>query len=271
MHQVEYAMEAVKQGSATVGVKSKNHVVLVSLKRSFHSELSSYQNKLFKIDDHIGISIAGLTADARVLSKFMRAQCLNHKFVFESPIQPGRLVQRVADKSQKGTQGGSKRPFGVGLLVSGYTRENGPQLFQTCPSGNYYEYKGIAIGARSQAARTYIEKHYEEFPDANLEDLVLHALRALDATTGDNVELTEDNTSISIIGTEFPNKIFPASDDSAPDTLFKDGIPRSGEYTLYDGESDISNPKYILLQRALQQLHNSKEGNELAGDEMVDD
>jgi 20S proteasome subunit alpha 6 len=38
-------------------------------------------------------------------------------------------------------------------------------LYQTCPSGNYYEYKGIAIGARSQSARTYLEKHFESFPN----------------------------------------------------------------------------------------------------------
>ena len=36
---VEYAMEAVKQGSATVGVKSNTHAVLVALKRA-SSELS---------------------------------------------------------------------------------------------------------------------------------------------------------------------------------------------------------------------------------------
>ena len=40
LYQVEYAMEAVKQGSATVGVKSKTHVVLAALKRSPTSELS---------------------------------------------------------------------------------------------------------------------------------------------------------------------------------------------------------------------------------------
>lgn len=33
LHQVEYAIEAVKQGSAAVGIKSKTHVVLASLKR----------------------------------------------------------------------------------------------------------------------------------------------------------------------------------------------------------------------------------------------
>lgn len=32
IHQIEYAMEAVKQGSATVGLKSRTHAVLVALK-----------------------------------------------------------------------------------------------------------------------------------------------------------------------------------------------------------------------------------------------
>ncbi len=30
-------------------------------------ELASYQQKMFRIDDHVGIAIAGLTSDARVL------------------------------------------------------------------------------------------------------------------------------------------------------------------------------------------------------------
>lgn len=59
-------MEAVKQGSATVAVKTSKYAVVVALKRA-PSELSSHQKKLMKIDDHVGISIAGLTADARLL------------------------------------------------------------------------------------------------------------------------------------------------------------------------------------------------------------
>ena len=39
--------------------------------------------------------------------------------------------------------------------------QTGPHLFQTCPSGNYYEYRAQAIGARSQSAKTYLEKHFE--------------------------------------------------------------------------------------------------------------
>ena len=54
------------QGSVTVGIKSKTHVVLVALKRS-SNELSSYQKKIYPIDDHVAVSIAGLTSDGRML------------------------------------------------------------------------------------------------------------------------------------------------------------------------------------------------------------
>jgi len=56
-------MEAVKQGSATIGFNSKTHAVIAAT-----SELSAYQ-KIFPIDTHMGMPIAGLTADARFLSR----------------------------------------------------------------------------------------------------------------------------------------------------------------------------------------------------------
>jgi 20S proteasome subunit alpha 6 len=84
LHQVEYALEAVKQGSAAIGLRSKTHAVLLTLKASpsrakcaeelvAHTtqrstgELATYQKKLIRIDDHVGVAIAGLTSDARVL------------------------------------------------------------------------------------------------------------------------------------------------------------------------------------------------------------
>lgn len=59
-------MEAVKQGSATVGLKSKTHAVIIALKRAA-SELAAHQKKIIVIDEHMGLSFAGLTADARIL------------------------------------------------------------------------------------------------------------------------------------------------------------------------------------------------------------
>jgi 20S proteasome subunit alpha 6 len=89
-------MEAVKQGSATVGVKSNTHVVLAALKRA-PSELSAHQKKIVPIDDHLGISIAGLTADARVFTRFMRNECLNSKYAYNMPMPVSRLVNLIGN------------------------------------------------------------------------------------------------------------------------------------------------------------------------------
>lgn len=198
--QVEYAMESVKQGSACVGVRSNTHVVLGALKRSV-SELSSHQKKILEIDDHIGIGIAGLTADARSLAKYMRNECLNHKYVFGQPIPPASLMSDLADKHQRTTQTYVRRPFGVGLLVAGVdTQRQSPRLYQTCPSGNLYEFYASAIGARSQSARTYLEKHYESFAEASTDELIVHALQALVGCVSGDDELTKDNGTIAILG-----------------------------------------------------------------------
>lgn len=198
IHQIEYAMEAVKQGSATVGLKSKTHAVLVALKRA-SSELSAHQKKIILIDDHVGISIAGLTSDARLLSKFMRTECLNSRYAYDMPLPVSRLVSAVGNKSQLQTQRYGGRPFGVGLLVAGYD-DMGPHIFQTCPSANYFDCKCMAIGARSQSARTYLEKKMSEFPDCTLEALVMHGLRALRETLPSETELNLKNCSVAVVG-----------------------------------------------------------------------
>jgi 20S proteasome subunit alpha 6 len=83
-------------------------------------------------------------------------------------------------------------------LVSGFD-QTGTHLYQTEPSGNYYSFKAIAIGARSQSARTYLEKTYGTFDDLGEAELIKHALIALRGTTGDNVDLTSKNTSVSVV------------------------------------------------------------------------
>ncbi|GMH07925.1 hypothetical protein Nepgr_009765 [Nepenthes gracilis] len=113
LFQVEYAMEAVKQGSAAIGLRSKNHVVLGCVNKA-QSDLSSHQRKIFKVDDHIGVAIAGPTADGRVLSRYMRSECSKFRFTYESPLYVGRLVVQLADKAQVCTQRSWKRPYGVG-------------------------------------------------------------------------------------------------------------------------------------------------------------
>ncbi|KAJ6665083.1 hypothetical protein lerEdw1_005314 [Lerista edwardsae] len=235
-------MEAVKQGSATVGLKSKTHAVLVALKRA-QSELAAHQKKILYVDNHIGISIAGLTADARLLCNFMRQECLDSRFVFDRPLPVSRLVSLIGSMilyyhrldyshfefeeirsvdSQKGhiqetqipTQRYGRRPYGVGLLIAGFD-DMGPHIFQTCPSANYFDCKAMSIGARSQSARTYLERHMTAFSDCNLNELVKHGLRALRETLPAEQDLTTKNVSIGIVGKDMEFTIYD-DDDVAP-------------------------------------------------------
>lgn len=74
-------------------LQSNTHVVLATLKRS-ESELSSFQRKVFKVDDHMGIAICGIAADGRVLCKYMRNECLNHRC--------GKMWGRVGGQAMRG-------------------------------------------------------------------------------------------------------------------------------------------------------------------------
>lgn len=210
-------MEAVKQGGCAVGIRNKTYAVIAALKLSQDTDLTSYQKKVFKIDNHIGVAVSGLIADGRILSRYMRNECLNHKFVYESPLPVARLVRDVADRHQVATARSWKRPFGVGLLVIGHD-QTGPHLFQTCPSGNYWEYYAIAMGARSQASKTYLEKKLDEFENCSLEDLVKHALRALEESCGTRKaddkdgKLTLQNCTVALVGEGKPLLVLDGDD-----------------------------------------------------------
>lgn len=234
IHQLEYAMEAVKQGSAAVGIKSKTHAILVALKRA-PSELSAHQKKILPIDDHVGVAIAGLTADARLLSNFMRSECLNSRYAYDQPFPISRLVANVGNKSQIPTQRYGRRPFGVGLLVAGYDSQ-GPHIYQTCPSANYYDCKAMAIGARSQSARTYLEKFLDRFLDCDLEELIKHGLRALRDTLPQEVDLTTKNCSLAIVGKGMDFTIYD-DDRVAPYLQLIEGEERTNARPATTGES----------------------------------
>ena len=162
-------------------------------------ELSSYQKKVIGLDDHLGLSLAGLASDARVLSNFMKQQALASKMTYGRPIPVERIVDMIGDRAQTNTQQYGKRPYGVGLLVAGID-ELGPHLFEFQPSGMTQEMMACAIGARSQMARTYLERHLDELPDCGRDELIKHGLLALKESLAQDKELTVDNTSLGVVG-----------------------------------------------------------------------
>lgn len=99
-------------------------------------------------------------------------------------------MTKLGNKMQVSTQRYDRRPYGVGLLVAGYD-DQGPHVFQVCPSANFYNCKAMSIGSRSQSARTYLEKHLTEFMECSKENLIVHGLNALQDTLPNEVEMSK--------------------------------------------------------------------------------
>jgi 20S proteasome subunit alpha 6 len=151
------------------------------------------------IDSHLGIAIAGLASDARVLSNFMKQQSLGSRLAYGRAIPLERIVLHIGERAQTNTQHYGRRPYGVGLLIAGVD-DSGPHLFEFQPSGMTQEMVACAIGARSQMARTYLEKNLEQFADCGRDQLISHGLKALKETLSQDKELTVENTTVGIVG-----------------------------------------------------------------------
>lgn len=103
------------------------------------------------------------------------------------------------------------------VLTRGNTHQDkGPHLYEFSPSGNCLEYYAMSIGARSQSAKTYLEAHFDEFADCDLDTLIKHGLHALRETLQQDKELTIHNTSIGIVGVAPPSSSSTSPSESAP-------------------------------------------------------
>ena len=67
----------------------------------------------------------------------------------------------------------------------------------------------MSIGARAQSAKTYFEKHFASFPDADLDTLITHGLRALRETLQQDKELSTANVKVAYIGGTTTNPTAP--------------------------------------------------------------
>ena len=181
LFQVEYAREAVKRGTTTVGIKFKDGVVLIIDKR-ITSRLIEPESieKIFKIDNHIGCATSGLVADARVLVDRARIEAQVNKITYGENMPVEILVKKICDFKQNYTQYGGVRPFGTALLVAGVD-EVGEHLFETDPSGALMAYKAGSIGAGRNVVMEIFEEKFKE--KMSMDKSIELGLNALDAAT----------------------------------------------------------------------------------------
>ncbi len=166
--QVEYAKKTVKQGPTAMGIACKDGVVFVTDKR-IASKLVVPEaiEKMFKIDDHVGATAAGLIADARILVDRSQLRAQQHSVTFDSKIDVISIVKEMADLMQICTQSAGLRPFGVSMIVGGVEEDGSVKLFLTEPYGLYWQYKAVAIGEGEMEVEAILEKRYKPTMSVN--------------------------------------------------------------------------------------------------------
>ncbi len=175
--QVEYAKKTVRQGSTAIGIVCKDGVVLLADKRIVDTLIvPEAVEKIFQIDDHVASTAAGILSDARVLVERAQLRAQQHRVTYDSPVDILTIVKDISNLAQFCTQSGGLRPFGVSLLIAGVD-ETGPKLFETDPTGIYFQYKATVIGEGEPEIEEVLKKEYRD--DMSMEDAIRLGLRAL--------------------------------------------------------------------------------------------
>lgn len=169
--------------------------------------------KICLLDSHVVMAFAGLTADARILINRAQVECQSHKLSVEdpvtleyitrlvvvyhgisplllifprlSPLSNNRIIaapplpRYIAGMKQKYTQSNGRRPFGISCLIGGFDYDGKPHLYQTEPSGIYYEWKANATGRSAKTVREFLEKYYKPEEVDSEDGAVKLAIKAL--------------------------------------------------------------------------------------------
>jgi proteasome alpha subunit len=193
LYQVEYAREAVKQGSPSVGIRTPGGVVLAAARRLRSPLLEGRSvEKLHKVDEFHGVASAGHVADARQLVDVARRAAQVERLRYGEPITTEQLTTEISEHIQEYTQSGGTRPYGAALLIAGF-HDGDPRLFETDPSGTAIEWQATAIGGGSDRIRDELEGQYD--PEMGVEDAV--AL-ARDVLTDEDDEDEEDERGVTV-------------------------------------------------------------------------
>ena len=95
---------------------------------------------------------------------------------YDESVEVGTVAKHLADQSHQFTQYSGVRPNGVALIIAGVDQK-GESIYVTDPSGTFVQYAAVAIGAGSEEANAFLEKHYN--PEMSLEDAATLAIAAI--------------------------------------------------------------------------------------------
>ena len=164
LYQVEYANEAINNTGTTLGIVCKDAVILAGEKKVISKLLDkgTASEKLYVIDDHVVVAVAGITADANILINKLRLSAQRYTFQYAEHIPVEQLVTEMCDVKQGYTQFGGLRPFGVAFMYAGYDEHFGFQLYRSDPDGVFKGWKANAMGANKATAESILNEQWKE-------------------------------------------------------------------------------------------------------------
>lgn len=89
---------------------------------------------------------------------YARKEAASYRKQYNRTIPLKILNDRLSSLFHAYTLYSAVRPYGVSVILTSWTEENGPEMYSIEPSGVSFGYYGCAIGKAKQAAKTEIEK-----------------------------------------------------------------------------------------------------------------
>ncbi len=179
-----------KKGTTTVAMVGVDGVVLAADQRASMGFFIADKNavKIHKLDDHIGLTIAGSVGDAQALIRWMQAELRLYKYRNNKHMSikgTATLLSNILFQQKY-------FPFLVQLIVAGVD-EDGPAIFNLDPIGGMGSERYTSTGSGSPVAYGVLETHYKE--GMTVRELLPVAAKAIatamkrDAATGDGIKL----------------------------------------------------------------------------------
>jgi len=192
IYQVEYAIETVKRGTLSIGIKCKDGVLLAVEENPRVLQVANVTQKIFQVDKHIGVAAAGYIPDARVQVDSARFFSQSNKLTYDEDVEVETVAKHLADQCHQFTQYSGVRPYGVALIIAGVDLKGG-SIYVTDPSGTFVSYAAVAIGAGSDEVTDFLEKNYKN--EIMLEEGAALATAAINLKTektdgGKNVKMS---------------------------------------------------------------------------------
>jgi len=176
LYQVEYAIETVRRGTIAVGIKNKDGIIIAVEEKPRKLQIAEEAQKIFQVDEHIGVAAAGYIPDARSQVDNARFFSQSNRMVYDEAVDVETVAKHLADQCQQFTQYAGVRPFGVALIIGGVD-STGNSLYLTDPSGTYVSYDAVAIGAGSDTVTDFLEKKYNS--DLSFDDAASLAIASI--------------------------------------------------------------------------------------------